>query len=117
MQSSPGEAFSDRPDSRRASERRARAELSRVTLTGAELHEFAVTNGEPLRAVTAASALSYPVVRGSLPTATGFFLDGVRIPQLYHLLAGSSVVHSDSIESVDFYPSNAPTRFGRISGG
>ncbi len=101
-----------------------RAELSRITLSGAELHEVAGTNGEPLRVimllpgvVTPASGLSYPVVRGSLPAATGFYLDGVRIPQLYHLMAGSSVVHPDFIESVDFYPSNAPTRFGRISGG
>lgn len=101
-----------------------RAELSRITLSGAELHEVAGTNGEPLRVimllpgvVTPASGLSYPVVRGALPAATGFYLDGVRVPQLYHLLAGSSVVHPDFIEAIDFYPANAPTRYGRISGG
>ncbi|MDP2274285.1 MAG: TonB family protein [Archangium sp.] len=101
-----------------------RAELSRISLSGAELHEVAGTNGEPLRVimllpgvVTPASGLSYPVVRGALPAATGFFLDGVRVPQLYHLLAGGSVVHPDFIESIDFYPANAPTRYGRISGG
>lgn len=101
-----------------------RAELSRITLSGAELREVAGTGGEPLRVimllpgvVTPASGISYPVVRGSLPAATGFFLDGVRVPQLYHLLAGNSVVHPDFIESIDFYPANAPTRFGRISGG
>ena len=101
-----------------------RAEVSRISLSGAELHEVAGTAGEPLRVimllpgvVTPASGLSYPVVRGSLPAATGFFLDGVRVPQLYHLLAGASVVHPDFIERIDFYPANAPTRFGRISGG
>lgn len=101
-----------------------RAELSRITLSGAELREVAGTAGEPLRVimllpgvVTPASGISYPVVRGSLPAATGFFLDGVRVPQLYHLLAGNSVVHPDFIESIDFYAANAPTRFGRISGG
>ena len=101
-----------------------RAELSRITLSGAELHEVAGTNGEPLKVimllpgvVTPASGLSYPVVRGALPAATGFYLDGVKVPQLYHLLAGGSVVHPDFIESIDFYPANAPTRFGRISGG
>lgn len=101
-----------------------RAELSRVTLTGPELHEAAGTGGQPLRVVmllpgvvTPASGLSYPVVRGSLPAATGFFLDGVRIPQLYHLMAASSVVHADLIDRIDFYPSNAPTRYGRLSGG
>jgi len=101
-----------------------RAELSRITLSGAELHEVAGTNGEPLKVimllpgvVTPASGLSYPVVRGALPAATGFYLDGVRVPQLYHLMAGGSVVHPDFIEAIDFYPANAPTRFGRISGG
>lgn len=101
-----------------------RAELSRVTLTGAEVHEAAGTGGQPLRVVmllpgviTPASGLSYPVVRGSLPAATGYFLDGVRMPQLYHLMVASSVVHPDFIESLDFYPSNAPSRYGRISGG
>ena len=101
-----------------------RAELSRVTLAGAELHEAAGTGGQPLRVVmllpgvvTPASGLSYPVVRGSLPAATGYFLDGVRMPQLYHLMAASSVVHADLIDRIDFYPANAPTRYGRISGG
>ncbi len=101
-----------------------RAELSRITLTGAELREVAGTGGQPLRVVmllpgvtTPASGINYPVVRGAVPAATGFFLDGVRVPQLYHLLVGNSVVHPDFIESIDFYPANAPTRFGRISGG
>jgi TonB family protein len=101
-----------------------RAELSRITLTGAELREVAGTAGEPLRVVmllpgvtTPASGINYPVVRGAVPAATGFYLDGVRVPQLYHLLVGNSVVHPDFIEAIDFYPANAPTRFGRISGG
>ena len=101
-----------------------RAELSRSTLSGAELHEAAGTGGQPLRVVmllpgvvTPASGLSYPVVRGAVPAATGFFLDGVRMPQLYHLLAASSVVHPDFIERIDFFPANAPARYGRISGG
>ena len=101
-----------------------RSELSRVTLSGAELAEVAGTGGQPLRVVmllpgvvTPATGLSYPMVRGSLPAATGFFLDGVRMPQLYHLMVGNSVVHPEFIESLDFFPANAPTRYGRISGG
>lgn len=101
-----------------------RAEVSRITLSGAEIHEVAGTAGDPLRVVmllpgvtTVASGLSYPVVRGSLPAATGFFLDGVRVPQLYHLLAINPVIHPDFIESIDFYAANAPTRYGRVSGG
>ncbi|PZR03698.1 MAG: hypothetical protein DI536_35600 [Archangium gephyra] len=101
-----------------------RAEVARITLAGPELREVAGTSGEPLRVimllpgvVTPISGLSYPVVRGAVPAATGLYLDGVRVPQLYHLMAGNSVVHPEFIESIDFYASNAPTRFGRISGG
>lgn len=101
-----------------------RAEVSRITLTDAELHDTAGTGGQPLRVVmllpgvvAPASGLSYPIVRGSLPAATGYFLDGVRMPQLYHLLAANSVVHPDFIDRIDFFASNAPSRYGRISGG
>ncbi len=101
-----------------------RAEVARHSLSGAEIHEVAGTAGDPLRVimllpgvVTPMSGLAYPVVRGATPAATGLYLDGVRVPQLYHLMAGASVVHHDFIESIDFYPANAPTRFGRVSGG
>ncbi|MFZ5446037.1 MAG: TonB-dependent receptor domain-containing protein [Myxococcota bacterium] len=97
----------------------ARIELSRV-----ELQEIAGTQGDPFRVTmllpgvsSIASGLSYPVVRGAQPAATGFFLDGVRLPQLYHLLAGPAVVHPDFIERVDFFPGVLPARFGRLLGG
>jgi len=64
-----------------------------------------------------ASGLSYPVVRGSVPAATGFFLDGVRIPQLYHLGLGPSVVHPALIDGIDFYPANAPSGYGNLTAG
>ncbi len=97
----------------------ARIELSRV-----ELQEIAGTQGDPFRVTmllpgvaSLASGLSYPVVRGSQPAATGFFLDGVRLPQLYHLLAGPAVVHPDFIERVDFFAGVLPARYGRLLGG
>lgn len=97
----------------------ARVELSRV-----ELQETAGTQGDPFRVTmllpgvsAIASGLAYPVVRGSQPAATGFFLDGVRLPQLYHLLAGPAVVHPDFIERVDFFPGVLPARYGRLLGG
>ena len=101
-----------------------RAEVSRVQLAGPELKEVAGTGGEPLRVVMLlpsvtglASGLSYPVVRGSVPAATGFFLDGVRVPQLYHLAVGPSVVHPEFVDGLDFYPANAPSSFGNLTAG
>ncbi len=97
---------------------------SRIELSRVELQEVAGTQGDPFRVTmllpgvaAIASGLSYPVVRGSQPAATGFFLDGVRLPQLYHLLAGPAVVHPDFIERVDFFPGVLPARYGRLLGG
>lgn len=99
-------------------------EAPRVELSRTELVETAGSQGDPFRAVmllpgvaAIASGLSYPVVRGTQPGATGFFLDGVRVPQLYHLLAGPSVFAPELVERVDFYSGAVPARFGRLLGG
>ncbi len=101
-----------------------RAEVSRVHLAGPELLEVPGTRGEPLRVVmllpgvsSIASGIAYPVVRGFTPAATGFYLDDIRIPQLYHLLLGPSVIHPNFLDSVDFFPGDAPVRYGRLTGG
>jgi hypothetical protein len=80
--------------------------------------------GDPFRAVmlmpgvsSVVSGVAYPVVRGTAPAATGYFLDGVRVPLLYHLMLGPAVVHPDFIESVDFYPGAPPPEYGRLLGG
>ncbi|RYZ34524.1 MAG: TonB family protein, partial [Myxococcaceae bacterium] len=64
---------------------RPRTEVTRISLHEQELREVPGTLGDPFRVVmlmpgvgSLASGISYPVVRGSQPAATGFFLDGVR---------------------------------------
>jgi TonB family protein len=103
---------------------RPRTEVTRISLHEQELREVPGTLGDPFRVVmlmpgvgSIASGVSYPVVRGSQPAATGFFLDGVRIPMLYHLLLGPAVIHPDFIDTVDFYPGTPPVQFGRVLGG
>ncbi len=103
---------------------RERTEVTRVTLHEQEIREVPGTLGDPFRVVmlmpgvgSIASGISYPVVRGSQPAATGFFLDGVRIPMLYHLLLGPAVVAPDFIDTVDFYPGAPPVQYGRLLGG
>ena len=105
-------------------EERPRTEVTRISLHEQEIREVPGTQGDPFRVVmlmpgvgSIASGISYPVVRGSQPAATGFFLDGVRIPMLYHLLLGPAVVHPDFIDTVDFYPGTPPVQFGRVLGG
>ncbi len=103
---------------------RERTEVTRVSLHEQEIREVPGTLGDPFRVVmlmpgvgSLASGISYPVVRGSQPAATGFYLDGVRIPMLYHLLLGPAVVHPDFIDTVDFHAGVPPARYGRLLGG
>ncbi|PTL81657.1 TonB-dependent receptor domain-containing protein [Vitiosangium sp. GDMCC 1.1324] len=103
---------------------RPRTEVTRVSLHEQEIREVPGTQGDPFRVVmlmpgvgSLASGISYPVVRGSQPAATGFFLDGIRIPMLYHLLLGPAVVQPDFVDTIDFYPGTPPVRYGRQLGG
>ena len=101
-----------------------REEISRITLKGAELKQVPGTFGDPFRVVQAlpgvasvVSLLPFPVVRGASPSSTGFLIDGTRVPLLYHLLAGPSVIHPELIEEVQFYPGGAPVPYGGYTAG
>ena len=64
-----------------------------------------------------ASGLPFFYVRGAPPGNVGYFLDGVRVPYLYHIGLGPSVIHPGLVERVDLYPGGYPARFGRFTGG
>lgn len=57
------------------------------------------------------------VVRGSDPADTKVYVDGVEIPLLFHFGGITSVLSSDVIDSLDFYPGNFGVRYGRAIGG
>lgn len=63
------------------------------------------------------SGLPYFYVRGAPPGNVGYFLDGIRVPLLYHIAAGPSVIHPAFIERVDLYAGPYPSRYGRFAGG
>jgi TonB family protein len=101
-----------------------REEVSRITLRGAELQQVPGTFGDPFRVVQAlpgvasvVSLLPFPVIRGSSPASTGFLIDGTRVPLLFHLLSGPSVIHPDLIDEISFYPGGAPASYGGYTGG
>jgi TonB family protein len=103
---------------------RERTEVSRVTLREAELREVPGTMGDPFRVVmllpgvgSMVSGVAYPVVRGSQPSSTGYYLDGIRVPILFHLFLGPAVLHPDFIDTIDFYPGTPPPKYGRLMGG
>jgi hypothetical protein len=95
-----------------------------LTFESSELQEIAGTWGEPFRALMVmpgvshiVSGASLPVVRGAPPSSTGFYLDGVRVPQLQHLWVGPAAIHPELVSGLDFHRGPAPARFGRELGG
>jgi hypothetical protein len=98
--------------------------ISSTTLRDDEIHALPGTFGDPFRVIKSlpgasqlAGFLPYVVVRGAAPGNTGYFLDGVRVPILFHVAIGPSVIHPYFIDQVDFYPGGAPVRLGRYVSG
>ncbi|XXY54612.1 TonB-dependent receptor [Sorangium sp. So ce269] len=94
------------------------------TLSRGEVRLVPGAFGDPFRAIEMlpgvtpiVSGLPFFYVRGSPPGNVGYFLDGVRVPYLYHLGLGPSVVHPGIVDRVDLYPGGYPARHGRYAGG
>lgn len=101
-----------------------RQEIARTVLRGREIQQIPGTFGDPFRVVHTMpgvsqmmSLLPFPIVRGSSPGNTGFLLDGERVPLLFHLLAGPSVVHPEFIDEIEFFPGVFSVEHGRYTGG
>jgi TonB family protein len=94
------------------------------SFTRAEVRQLPGAFGDPFRAIEAmpgvtpiVSGIPFFYVRGAPPGNVGYFLDGIRVPYLYHVGLGPSVVHPGMVERVDLYPGGYPARFGRYAGG
>ncbi len=103
---------------------REQLEVTKRTLQGRQLTTVPGTFGDPIRVIQtlpgvarAPFGLGILLVRGSNPDDTGVFLDGHRIPLLFHFLGGPSIMNAELLESIDLYPSGFPARFGRAHGG
>ncbi|HLT36388.1 MAG TPA: TonB-dependent receptor [Enhygromyxa sp.] len=98
--------------------------ITRTMLRDEEIHELPGSGGDPFSVVRSlpgaaqvAGFLPYVVVRGAAPGNTGYYLDGVRVPALFHVAVGPSVVHPYFIDEVDFYAGGVPVRLGRFASG
>src|SRR5262249_43696857 len=69
-------------------------------LTRVEARQLPGALGDPFRAIEVlpgvtpvASGLPYFIVRGAPPGNIGYFFDGIRVPLLFHVFFGPSVIH------------------------
>jgi hypothetical protein len=95
-----------------------------VSLDRTEVRQLPGAFGDPFRAIEAlpgvtpiVSGIPFFYVRGAPPGNVGYFLDGIRVPYLYHVGLGPAVIHPGMVERVDLHPGGYPARFGRFAGG
>ncbi|HRI72578.1 MAG TPA: TonB-dependent receptor, partial [Polyangium sp.] len=93
------------------------------TLSRAEVRQIPGTFGDPFRALEVLpgvspiiSGLPYFYVRGAPPGNVGYYLDGIRVPYLFHVGVGPSVVNPAMVERVNLHSGGYPSAFGRYAG-
>ena len=101
-----------------------RPEPASTRLTRQEVRQLPGAFGDPFRAVEAmpgvtpvATGVPFFFVRGAPPGNVGYFLDSLRVPLLYHVGLGPSVIHPALVKDVALYPGAYPARYGRFAGG
>ena len=95
-----------------------------TSMSRAEVRQLPGAFGDPFRAIEAmpgvtpiVSGLPFFYIRGAPPGNVGYFLDGVRVPYLYHVGLGPSIVNPALVDRVDLYSGGYPARYGRFMGG
>lgn len=96
----------------------------RRSLGDEEVQRTPGTMGDPFRIIETlpgvtpiATGVPHYFVRGAPPADTAVFFDGIRVPALFHVALGPSVIHPSLVERVDFWPGGAPARFAGTVGG
>jgi TonB family protein len=97
-------------------------EVTRRTLERREIDRIPGTGGDALRSLqnlpgVARSGFGLLIVRGSAPQDTLTFIDRTPVPLIYHFGGLSSVVPTEMLEKIDFYPGNFSAEYGRAMGG
>ncbi len=99
-------------------------EMARRSLSAEEIQRIPGVYGDAFKVVqnlpgvARAPAISGQIiVRGSAPGDTQINIEGVRVPILYHFGGLYSIVNTDILEGIDFYPGGYAVRYGRKTGG
>jgi TonB family protein len=99
-------------------------EVTKRTLDKSEIALIPGTGGDALKSILSLPGVARPpplsgnlAVRGSAPADTPVMVGGTPIPILYHFGGLSSVVPTEVLEKIDFFPGNFSSMYGRGTGG
>jgi TonB family protein len=99
-------------------------EVTKRTLEQREISRIPGTNGDALRAIQNLPGVARPpglagllIVRGSAPNETNVYVDGTLVPLVYHFGGLSSVIPTEMLDKIDFFPGNFSSYYGRVTGG
>ncbi len=103
---------------------RPRVEVTQRSVSIDEVKKIPGTFGDPVKVIqTLPGAARSPfgtgflIIRGSNPEDSAVYIDGVRVPIIYHLTGTTSVLSPDLISGVDYLPGGYGVQFGRTMGG
>lgn len=120
----PGQAAEEPIEEVRVKGEKPPREVTKRTISREEIAVIPGTNGDALRSLQNLPGVARPppfggqlVVRGSSPQDTNYFVDGTNIPLVYHFGGLSSVLPTEVLDKIDFYPGNYSTQYGRGMGG
>jgi len=94
------------------------------SLSREQVESMPGTLGDPVRAVANMPGVArtpleagWLLVRGGGPEDTGLFVDGVRVPLVYHMGGLTSAINPGFIQDIAFIPSGQPARYGDALSG
>lgn len=104
--------------------RLGRAEVTERVLAADEARVLPGSNGDVIKAIQNLPGVARPpagigqlIIRGTRPEDSGFYLDGARIPLVFHFAGLSTVIDSRALSEIAFLSGNYGVRYGDTLGG
>ena len=97
-------------------------EVHKTVVSIEELKSVPGTFGDPVRGLQTLPGVARPniaegslVVRGAEGLNTGYYVDGMPVPYMFHTLVGRSVIPAGFIDDIEFFPGGMPSRYGEVT--
>jgi TonB family protein len=105
-------------------QRQVAVEVSERVLSTEDIYFLPGTNGDIVKAIQNLPGVSRPplgigqlIIRGTAPEDSAYYLDGTRVPAVFHFAGLSTVLNGDILEDVALLAGNYSVRYGRTLGG